>query len=260
MHSTDASRKRAIVPLDMGKDASWLDARNLVRKEGGLPSNRLHTEVLLSNAWIGLNETSRYYGGGAWAREILVYPEPGKTFRAGIDVVDPFKDHEGREWRFQAKYVPEEALDRKGIGLFVDPKKVIVKRYSVTIMPLSVVVLENFIQGNGYNTGRIDAATGVPLHVDEDEEIPVSVRGQLFRLSGLQGVRPILRCCLGCFSGLDILDRSAVYVDSRVDRKCGVAFVREVKERPTVFNGTDALTSSTTTDYLLRRSPVANLT
>ncbi len=167
-----------------GKKTSWLDARESVRDKGGLPSNVLHDEVLMSNQWNNLTE---YYP--AWAREVIVYPAQNKQFRVGRDVVDFFEDEKGRKWVFPASCIPGEAIGRNDIGLFVDPESVEVTGKSVVILPRSIVVLCPFIQENG-QIGTVDYKTRVPLQ-SNGTTAPDQKRW-LYRIEG-SAVRPLVR-------------------------------------------------------------------
>jgi hypothetical protein len=105
----DMVQKQMITPI--GKDAGWLDARELVRNKGGLPSNVVHDNILVrSEDWKQLRGPGYY---AAWAREVLVYPEKNGTFKKGNDVVDAVKDEKGRQWVFPASSIPSTAFDQK---------------------------------------------------------------------------------------------------------------------------------------------------
>jgi hypothetical protein len=137
--------------------------------------------------------TQNYYG--AWAREVLVYPKKDGEFKKGRDVVDAFKDDKGREWIFPAHSIPEVAIGRKGIGLFVDPQEIEVKDKKAVVLarPESIVVLENFIQNNG-EIGKVNEATRIPLSVEksESQDLTDDQRRWLWRVNGA-GVRPLVR-------------------------------------------------------------------
>lgn len=212
-----ATQKQTIVYT--GKDAGYLDARELVREKGGLPSNVLHDDILVrSDDWKQLRAQNYY---GVWAREVLVYPAKNGEFKKGKDVVDAFKDDKGREWVFPASSIPEVATGRKGIGLFVDPQNVEVsdKRVVVLAEPKSLVVLENLIQNSG-EVGKVHEATRIPLFVEKEERqyLTDDQKRWFYRVDGA-GVRPLVRVYYG-FEG-----RRYVFAIYRPDNGFGVRWV-----------------------------------
>ena len=213
-----AAQKQVIVY--MGKDLSYLDARELVKEKGGLPSNVLHDDILVrSEDWRQLNAQSYY---AAWAREILVYPQKGDEFKKGIDLVDSAKDDKGREWIFPAYSMPEIAIGRKGVGLFVDPQEMEVndKRVVVLVRPESIVVLDSFIQNNG-EMGRVHEATRIPLYVDKAlrDQLTEEEKRRLYRIDGAC-VRPLVR-----YYDAGFYDRRGVDAGYRHDYGFGVGWV-----------------------------------
>ncbi len=115
----------------------------------------------------------------AWARELLVYPEPNGLFVRGRDIIDssigPFADSLKRPW-----ILPWSEIVRFGVtdefigprrGLFVDPgdkpEGVQVEKYqgheAVIIHPESIILLRSFIQTPDELYGLIDDNTKVPL-------------------------------------------------------------------------------------------------
>ncbi len=206
-----------------GKDMGYLDARELVREKGGLPSNVLHDDNLVrTDDWKALNK-KRYYE--ALAREIYVYPKQNSRFQKGADVVDAFKDDKGREWIFPASQIPKEAFELEKPGLFVDPgndaKSIEVSDKRVVIAgAVSITVINPAIQVSG-QFGKVDETTRIPLYVEEE------LRGQLtdqdkrwlWRVDGA-GVRPLVR---GYDVGYD--GRRDVNADDRQDDGFGVGWV-----------------------------------
>jgi len=193
MATTHVEKAQKQVILPIGKDAGWLDARELVRTKGGLPSNALHDDVLVrSDDWKQLKGTGYY---AAWAREVLVYPGQNGMFEKGHDVVDASKDDKGREWVFPASQIPEVAIGQSKVGLFVDPQNIEVndKRVVILAESKSVVVLTPFIQNNG-EVGKVHEATRVPLYVDEAlrDQLTEQEKRWLYRINGA-GVRPLAR-------------------------------------------------------------------
>ncbi|MDE1860250.1 MAG: hypothetical protein KGH72_00865 [Candidatus Micrarchaeota archaeon] len=188
----EVPRKQIIVPT--GERMGYLAAREAVRDNGGLPSNVLHDDTLVySDAWKALRRIGYY---AAWAREVLVYPSTYGKFRKGKDAVDAFRDRSGREWIFPASSIPQEALERAKVGLFVDPQHIEVgdKRVVVESEPQLVVVLSLFRQNQGQR-GKVDERTRVPLEVPHDAAyygLPEDQVRWLWRTGGV-GVRPLAR-------------------------------------------------------------------
>ena len=185
-----------IVPT--GQDMGWLDARNAVRDKGGLPSHVLHDQYL-----VGSERYKEFPGSyyAAWAREVLVYSAKGEVFQKGKDVVDAIKDDKGRKWVLPASSMPEQAIGRKNVGLFIDPEQVEAngKRVVVLAQPKSIIVLGispelgSFIQESG-NAGKVDEATGIPLSVSQElfDTLDDNQKRWLYRIDGA-GVRPLVR-------------------------------------------------------------------
>ncbi len=169
----------------------WIKAREGVQDQGGLPSHVLHDYLLRSERW----KKMLLGDYAAWAREVLVYPAAGDEFKKGIDVVDSIKDNQGRSWVFPASSMPEQAIGRANVGLFIDPEQVEVDGRRVVILadPTSIIFLEGFLQTLSA-TGKADKITRIPLAVSEKvlEKLPVSEKNCLYRLGGV-GVRPLSR-------------------------------------------------------------------
>ncbi|MFH2106192.1 MAG: hypothetical protein ABII22_02950 [Candidatus Micrarchaeota archaeon] len=199
--------------VDLG-DAPYLRAREISVQRGmKLASNVLHDDYLVgSNRY---QKVRRVYA--AWARELLVYPEQNGQFVRGKDVVDSHKDNTGREWVLPASDVPEQAIGRQKVGLFVDPENIEVTDKRVVIHPASVVVLDSFIQTLG-NGGKVDEATRIPLEVAPElwEKLSDSEKRWLFRTAGV-GVRPLVRYVY------DINNRRVVDAGNRPGLGYGVA-------------------------------------
>ncbi len=196
----EVQKRQVIIPI--GQNLGWLKARESVKDKGGLPSYVLHDDIKVK-LWPSLTEPekeklNRYYL--AWAREALVYPQKGGRFKKGQDVVDSFEDSTGREWVFPASCMPEEAVGRKKVGLFVDPQYVEVnsKRVVVLAEPKSIVVLTLFIQDG--LAGLVDERTRVPLELAPEvaERLTADKKRWLYRIDG-SGVRPLV----GGFFGVD---------------------------------------------------------
>ncbi|MBU0591309.1 hypothetical protein KKD40_03770 [Candidatus Micrarchaeota archaeon] len=228
--TTEVLRRQVIKPT--GENAGWLDARNSVKNKGGLQSNVLHDDVLVK-LWPKLSEQERdqlksYYP--AWAREVLVYPTKGGQLRKGVDVVDGYEDDAGRNWILPASSIPEQAVGRKSICLFVDPDSVEVSDKKVVVLaePQSIIVLSSFIQESG-QIGQVDERTRVPLEVSQKvaEGLSDDQKRWLWRVDS-EGVRPLVRAVA------DFYGRRYVYADNRHDVAFGVASVGLEEAAPRV--------------------------
>ena len=141
----------------------WLQAREVRRDKGGLPSNVLLDDVLVySDAWKQVKENSYV---PLWAKEIEVYPKKNGVFEDGKDVEDPHRDKEGRTWRLPRKYIPKLAREKKRVGLFVVPASDLeVTKREVVVIPEQVTVIYPFSQ-NRTGGGKVDMGIRVPLAV-----------------------------------------------------------------------------------------------
>ena len=197
-------------------DLSWLDAYEVTKSKGGLPSNVLHDEYLvMSEKW---KELPGYYA--AWCRELLIYPEQNGLFHKGVDVIDEYKDDKDREWIFPAKYIPKSAISKQGVALFVDPERVELTNDKVIIHPKKVTVLNNFPQKDKWSNA--DIKTRVPLEVTDAElkKLPDNQKRYLYRRSGIT-VRPVARDF-----GIGYDFRRGVNANGRPDNRLGVAYVQ----------------------------------
>jgi hypothetical protein len=121
-----------------------------------------------------------------WCRKIAVYPGPGKAFRKG----KPVRDYTG--WFYPSRYIPREALRRKGVALLVEPGKIEEGWGIVIIHPKSVELIENFPQSTGptpvnTNLSAVPDMSGLPY--------------RFWRL-GRCGIRPLLRGIYGHWDNL----------------------------------------------------------
>lgn len=214
--SVAQEKKQVIVPT--GRKMGWLDARELVRTQGGLPPNVLHDRYLVeTKEWKQIRDLYP-----AWAREILVYPEKNGAFKKGNDVIDPCEDEKGRVWVFPAACMPEAAIGQKGVGLFIDPLSVEIsdKRVVVLAEVKYVAILTPFIQNDG-EVGKADKSTGMPLYVagNDRQYLTDAQKRWLWRIDGI-GVRPLVRVWSGVWS-----DGRNVYANGRRGLAFGVAGV-----------------------------------
>ena len=167
-----------IVPLN--KDMTWVDAFFATKEKGGLPSNLLHDETLQNDSiWEQLKKL-RYYG--AWAREIIVYPEKDGVFAKG-NIEDHYKN-----WIIPSKHVPKNIIGKKGIALVIDPKDVVVSNGTTTIIPRTVYV-QSFPQEDGLYD--FDKKTRIPIDADPKGDNYWDAR-KLWRWDE-QSVRPLAR-------------------------------------------------------------------
>ena len=202
-------KRKGIIP--MGKWGGYLAARRATKSRGGLPSNARHDECLVRTVeW-------RQLGGlyPAWTKEVVVHPEKGGQFKKWKDVVDSETG-----WVLPAKYIPEEAIGRKGVGLFIDPDDVREENGRIVVHPKpnSIVVLRNFIQRSGHG-GKVDEDTRMPLRVEAEvwRNLSGKERRWLNRINGV-GVRPLHR---------DYGDADRRNIDASFGPECmfGVAYV-----------------------------------
>jgi hypothetical protein len=173
-----------------------LDAREFVRKSGGLPKHILLDHILtVSNYWREL-ERQGYFP--AWSREFYVHPERYGRFKKGTDVVDAIKDIQGRTWKLPASSIPLEAFDAEKPSLLVDPgnepERIKISKKEVIIAdPASVILITPSIQVGG-QLGEVDEKTGFPLDIpfEQKEELLEERKRYLLRKDG-PGVSTILR-------------------------------------------------------------------
>lgn len=227
-----------IIPT--GQYLGWLEAREVVKDKGGLPSNVLHDEYLVYKDegepfWgekLRYKNIEDYYP--AWAREILVYPAKGDMFKKGEDVIDAELDEKGRKWVFPASFISKNAIGKEKVGLFVDPEDVKVETYkgepAVIIYPKSIIVLHGFIQVSGQR-GKADKKTKVPLEIATKvaEKLSLLQMRYLYRLDGA-GVRPLVRMVTDYLDDIYLDD---VFANQKSSGRCGVGYVVTSNRPPT---------------------------
>ncbi len=205
--------QRRIIP--MKRVADYLKARKLTRDKGGLPSHVLHDDCLMRDERRPIDLILHLYA--AWARELLIYPEKDGCFSKGKDIVDSSEDGKGRRWVLPASYVPAEAIGRRKVGLFVDPKDIIEERGRVVVYPASIAVLYPFLQKTGF--GEVDERTRIPLEPPPGlryEYLPYGQVRHLSRVLGV-GIRPLFR--------------------TAIDKACGVEPFIFASENPSIMKG-----------------------
>lgn len=172
--------KKRIVRLPFYRKANYLEARRLTERKGGLPSNVLHDDYLVVTSEHNHIHIQKLYP--AWAREILVYPEKGGKFKKGKDVVDSETG-----WVFPVGYIPEEAVGREKVGLFVDPKNIEEEDGKVIVHPQTVKVLHPLGR-----SGIPDEETRMPLENELFKQL-LEEFGRWLHSRGGPGVRPLAR-------------------------------------------------------------------
>ncbi|MDO8554240.1 MAG: hypothetical protein Q7S22_05510 [Candidatus Micrarchaeota archaeon] len=185
-----------IVPI--AQNLPFIEARNAIAAQGGLPSNVLHDNYLVGSK--RYQEMRSVYP--VWSREILVYPERYALFKKGIDIVDNHKNDGRKEWIFPGSCVPKEVVGVENAGLFVDPESLEVSDQRVIVLAKlqQITVITPFIQING-ECGIVDDATRVPLQMDQGlaQRIRDRKKRWLFRVDSA-GVRPVVRDVSGFYS------------------------------------------------------------
>ena len=176
---------------------TYLEARNAAEPYGGLPTNALHQKILVETYDWKSPELKGYYP--AFAREMSIYPYAGETMKKGEDVINV--DNKGRKWVYPAYCIPDEAINKVGKALMVNPRKIIEEEKEVTIIAdpnKDVTVLSDFPQRSDWTR-----TFGADNYV--------------WRLSGA-GVRPLVR-------GFDVYDIGRdVGVDCGLRYRFGVGY------------------------------------
>ena len=166
--------------VQFGMDARYLQARKEVATKGmRLPPHPLLDRYVIRNR----------VRDGLLADELLAHPEKDCVFQKGRDVRDSLSG-----WIIPARYVPEEALGRQGVGLFVVPKEV-EENGKVVIHPKSVIVLDGMIQvSDEWVPGKPHEITRIPLVIspEEFERLPYDEKRWFYRIAG-EGVRLLVR-------------------------------------------------------------------
>ena len=205
-----------IVPIS--RQLGYAEAFNLLRGERELPSNLLLDRILARPGYQNREEWKRLANRYPiwWTRDLVVYPESDGVFRKGKDVVDSYKDRARRTWLFSLSSIPQEALDRKSIGLLVCPEEINTYKDRVVVEAgqKNVIILENFLQKNGW--GMVDKETGIPLSLGFGQDALYPER-YLRRTEGV-GVRPIVR-------SLNNDSRLIINASETPDMRFGVGFV-----------------------------------
>ena len=167
---------------------TYVDAFFATKDKGGLPTNALHDDTLQSDTLLehikktlGLGSGYSFYG--AWAREIIAYPEKNGVFAKG-----DIKDH-AYNWVLPAKYVPESAIGKKGIALVITPKNLIIANGKTTVIPQGNVIMQSFPQTDGLYD--YDRRTRIPIDAAQKGEGYWDAR-YLYRWDE-QSLRPVSR-------------------------------------------------------------------
>ncbi|MGI0141171.1 MAG: hypothetical protein ACREBF_00765 [Candidatus Micrarchaeales archaeon] len=184
-------KSEKIVPINE-KGFSWLEAREVVRDRGGLPSNLLHDKKIM-------DEDSRKILLGkdyniAWASDVVIYLQAEKKFTQGFDIVDKYRDESGMKWVFPSECIPEAAFKLENAALLVARVDVEIHGDMVVILPKSannVFLLSPFMHGPA-QFGKVDSMTGIPLEFPNPRSLEYELQRMLFRFEG-DAVRPIVR-------------------------------------------------------------------
>jgi|GEM_PF-6785293 len=160
--------------VDLGMRASHLKCRRTILDMGlGLPSNVLLDGFLndpnLINEHNGIDGycfslASEFFP--TYARELLVHPKRGDSFRKGKDIVDSRSG-----WILPAEYVPMESVGREGAALFVDPKH-ITEGKTIVVHPESLTVIQlpsHYVEILKAYDGILDKQTCIPVDCTTEE-------------------------------------------------------------------------------------------
>lgn len=168
--------KRAIPGFE---SAGYLEARRFLRARGlEMASHKVLEEHI--------DRCPGY--GPVWEREIVAYPESGRTLRMNRDVTDV------NGWVLPGRYVPEEADQARGIALVIDPAEIEEHRSRTVIHPRSLTMLRGFPESDRSDDHRM------PLDFFNDSG---AAGRNIFRYYG-GGVRPILRRIYGGMKNLSV--------------------------------------------------------
>ncbi|MDO8554563.1 MAG: hypothetical protein Q7S22_07175 [Candidatus Micrarchaeota archaeon] len=168
---------------------SPLDLREVMRRTPGIKSDT----VIPSDNWV-------------------VYLPQGAHFESGRDIVDS-RSNLDLVARFPAEYVPEAALHRPNVALFITPRGinpttqkdlgVEVVQGRVILHPEKVIVVENFVTDH-FDLGKKDSETGLVVGVSDDElkELKTHVPGVLRRVYKLgRGGTAVVPLASGALTG-----------------------------------------------------------
>ncbi len=175
----------------LNQELDYLEARKVAEPYGGLPRNVTHKRMLVDSDDWQTPELKEYHI--AWAREMLVYPKSNEVFLpGGQDAVDSCEDKKGRAWVYPAFCIPDIALNKRNVALFVTPRYIEETDKQVTVIAdprKDVVVLYDFPQCSQW--GTVDEKTGIPLSA-KNVDTSSSSAGYL-RRPDIAGVRPLVR-------------------------------------------------------------------
>gem|GEM_PF-1925168 len=167
----------------LGMRARYLEARRAVAEKG----MRLPPYPLLDR-YVQKNKDENR--GGVYADELLAWPEKDGVFRKGKDVKDPSSG-----WILPASYVPEEAVDWEGAGLFIVPEDVGGERGKMVVHAKSIIVLDGMIQtSNDWVNGEPHEITRIPLIVSPERFEGLPEEGKRFLHRSERGGLTSLLC------------------------------------------------------------------
>ena len=120
--------KDSVIIRPSGPNATWLEARELVRERGGLPSSAQFDDALA-----GGDAKQQLSGNLWWTRNVLVILSTGRHMAKGYDISDHSEAGMGRIWVLPASCVPEEALCSRNYGIILDPQQITITSSMVVI-------------------------------------------------------------------------------------------------------------------------------
>lgn len=108
-----------------------------------------------------------------WAREFLIEPPENGVFD-GTDIANEYTDEKGRTWIFRGSKIPQDALRREGVTLFVDPDELITEqrrgRTLVIVEPANIIIVPKLVEDAfPAQWGKIYPGTALPVRVSKKE-------------------------------------------------------------------------------------------
>jgi hypothetical protein len=208
-----------------GQEMTWLEARRFTEAQGGLPPH-----ILLDYAINGTHLNHPRRGFSVWAKELLVYLNPGQRF-TGSDIVDSssrvYQAIDMRSWIIPAKYVPIQAQIEQAAGLFVIPGEIQERPGEVIIIPAKVIVLANFLYDRPDGVFADGSVHGIPTAtVAAEKDVRLSHRRlDLAKNGEFAYIRPLCRM-VGVNGRNDATNRDMVCAAARLGAKAEVAYVK----------------------------------
>ena len=171
---------------------SYLDAWKATIDKGGLPDHLLLDRHLNDTAYrTTLKEEDRSTIDGSfplYARQVFAYTASGKSFTAGLDIVDNPGGHVIPESEVSL-FVDLRELSRRDTGLFIEPRDLIEESFGsgkcIRVLPASIRLLRNLRERTSM------------VGTDRNSGIPTNITGGDYTLeiSDNQSLCPIVRIC-----------------------------------------------------------------